>query len=99
MPELPDIAAYLESLEARILGQVLQNILLADVFVLRTVTPSIDSLVGQRVTGLRRLGKRVVLGFENGSFLVIHLISRATVSLRSNRPRPARIPGGQIGPN
>lgn len=74
MPELPDIAVYLEALEARILGQVLQKILLADMFVLRTAVPPIDSLLGQRVTGMRRIGKRIALGFERGEWLVIHLM-------------------------
>ena len=36
MPELPDIAAYLDALEARIVGQPLQRIRLASAFLLRT---------------------------------------------------------------
>ena len=74
MPELPDITVYLEALETRVLGKVLQKILLADMFVLRTAVPPIDSLQGQRVTAMRRIGKRIALGFERGEWLVIHLM-------------------------
>lgn len=74
MPELPDITVYCEALERRVLGHVLDRIRLTDVFVLRTAVPPIDSIEGKRVTAIRRLGKRVVLGFEQDLWLVIHLM-------------------------
>ncbi|MBI2512666.1 MAG: formamidopyrimidine-DNA glycosylase [Opitutae bacterium] len=74
MPELPDIAVYLEALEARVVGQVLERVRLLDIFVLRTALPPIDSLAGQRVTRLRRLGKRIAFGFADGKWLVLHLM-------------------------
>ena len=74
VPELPDITIYLEALEQRVAGRVLERIRLADMFVLRTAVPPIDSLEGRRVVGLRRLGKRIALGFEGERWLVIHLM-------------------------
>jgi len=74
MPELPDITVYLEALERRVVGQVLEKLRIVDVFVLRTALPPIDSLVGKRVVGLRRLGKRIVFGFEGDRWLVLHLM-------------------------
>ena len=74
MPELPDITVYCEALERRVVGRVLDRIRIADVFVLRTALPPIDSLEGKKVTAVRRIGKRVVLGFEGGAWLVIHLM-------------------------
>lgn len=74
VPELPDITVYLEALEARVLGRKLERIQISNMFVLRTALPPIDSVSGQRVTALRRLGKRIVLGFENGRWIVIHLM-------------------------
>lgn len=74
MPELPDITIYLEALEKRIVGQVLEKIRILDVFVLRTAKPPIDSLVGARVIGLRRLGKRILFHFEGDRWLVLHLM-------------------------
>ena len=74
MPELPDVTIYLEALKTRVVGQVLRKIRLASPFVLRTVEPSPRELEGKRVTELRRLGKRIVFGFEDDLFLVIHLM-------------------------
>ena len=74
MPELPDIVVYIESLERQIVNQPLQRIRLASPFVLRSVTPSIAEAEGRRVTGLRRLGKRIVLALEGDLFLVLHLM-------------------------
>lgn len=74
MPELPDITIYLEALERRVVGQVLEKIRIVDVFVLRTAMPPIDSLVGKRMAGLRRLGKRILFHFEGDRWLVMHLM-------------------------
>jgi formamidopyrimidine-DNA glycosylase len=74
MPELPDIVVYLEALEQRVLGQVLASVRIAGPFLLRTALPPIDSVQGQQVIALRRIGKRIALGFENGMWLVFHLM-------------------------
>jgi formamidopyrimidine-DNA glycosylase len=74
MPELPDIVVYIEALERRVLGRVLQRVRIAGPFLLRTAVPPIDSVQGQRITALRRIGKRIALGFENGMWLVFHLM-------------------------
>jgi formamidopyrimidine-DNA glycosylase len=74
LPELPDVVVYLEALERRILGQVLTAVRLPSPFVLRTVEPPVTALYGRRVVHLRRIGKRIVLGFEGDLFLVIHLM-------------------------
>jgi formamidopyrimidine-DNA glycosylase len=74
MPELPDIEVYRESLRERIEGRVLKSVRLKNPFLLRTAVPPIADAAGRRVTGLRRLGKRIVIALEGGLFLVIHLM-------------------------
>lgn len=74
MPELPDVAVYIESLEARIVGHRLERILLKNPFLLRTAAPPPQSCEGHVVTRLRRLGKRIAIGFDNGIWLVVHLM-------------------------
>ncbi|HYL83907.1 MAG TPA: DNA-formamidopyrimidine glycosylase family protein [Candidatus Angelobacter sp.] len=74
MPELPDIVVYIEGLEARILGGTLEDIRIASPFLLRTVTPSLDSPKGKKVLRLRRLGKRICIGLEEDIWLVLHLM-------------------------
>ena len=74
MPELPDVALYLEHLATRVLHQPLVNLTIRSPFVLRSVNPPVSDAVGKRVVGLRRMGKRIVLALEGELFLVIHLM-------------------------
>ncbi|MBP6764017.1 MAG: hypothetical protein KA141_03425 [Rubrivivax sp.] len=74
MPELPDITVYIERLRSLVQGRVLLRVRLPSVFVLRTAVPAISSIEGRKVEGVERLGKRVVLLFEGGPVLVLHLM-------------------------
>jgi formamidopyrimidine-DNA glycosylase len=74
MPELPDIVVYLEALESRVKGRILQRVRLASPFLLRSVDPPIEAVEGRKVVALRRLGKRLVFGFDEDLFLVLHLM-------------------------
>jgi formamidopyrimidine-DNA glycosylase len=74
MPELPDIAAYIHALEPRVVGKRLVGVRLASAFLLRTVEPPIASVEGHVVRELRRVGKRIAFGFDNGEWLVLHLM-------------------------
>ena len=74
MPELPDITIYIEALERRVVGESLNNLRIASPFLLRTATPPLASLHGKKITGLRRIGKRIAFGFEKDLWLVLHLM-------------------------
>jgi formamidopyrimidine-DNA glycosylase len=74
VPELPDIAAYLSALETRIIGQPLERVRLANAFLLRTVQPPIEAVEGHTIRSLRRIGKRIALEFDNGIWMVLHLM-------------------------
>ena len=74
MPELPDITVYVEALEQRVRGQVLESVRIAHPFLLRTFEPPLGSLSGRKVESLRRVGKRIALGFEGDLWLLIHLM-------------------------
>ncbi|HEY2187996.1 MAG TPA: DNA-formamidopyrimidine glycosylase family protein [Caldimonas sp.] len=74
MPELPDVSVYLERLGAKIVGQRLERLRIGHPFLLRSVTPPISAIEGRTVTGVERLGKRIVLAFEGDLFLVVHLM-------------------------
>ena len=74
MPELPDIDVYIESLDTRVRGALLESVRLTHPFLLRTFEPPIGELNGLRVAGLRRVGKRIAVRFENGYWLVLHLM-------------------------
>lgn len=74
MPELPDITAYINALESRVLGRPLQCVRISSPFLLRTVDPDISEVDGHTVTALRRIGKRIVIGLDNDIWLVLHLM-------------------------
>jgi formamidopyrimidine-DNA glycosylase len=81
VPELPDVTVYVEAVASRTVGKPLRRVRLGSPFVLRTFTPSPRELEGARVTGVRRLGKRIVLALEGAPaspavarFVVIHLM-------------------------
>lgn len=90
MPELPDIELYLHALRPRIVGQRLERIRLASPFLVRSVDPPLDQAHGRTVTGLRRLGKRLIWELEGDLFLVIHLMIAGRFKFHD---RGAKIPG------
>ncbi|PYS93444.1 MAG: formamidopyrimidine-DNA glycosylase [Acidobacteria bacterium] len=90
MPELPDVVVYIESLRPRVVGQVLRHVRLASPFVLRSVTPPIREAEGRAVTGVRRIGKRIVLELEDDLFLVVHLMIAGRFRFKD---AGAKIPG------
>lgn len=87
MPELPDITLYLEALDERIRGHVLESVAIGSPFLLRTAEPPLAVVFGQRVTQLRRLGKRIALGFENDHWIVLHLMIAGRLHWFSKRSR------------
>ncbi|HEY2473771.1 MAG TPA: DNA-formamidopyrimidine glycosylase family protein [Candidatus Cybelea sp.] len=74
MPELPDVAAYVTALEARIIGQPLERVSIRKPFVLRTLDPPLSQLEGRSVVEIRRIGKRIAIGLVADFWLVIHLM-------------------------
>ncbi len=74
MPEYPDIAVYIEALESRVIGRRLERVRIAKPFLLRSFDPPISAAEGKTVTGIRRMGKRIVLELDDDLFLVIHLM-------------------------
>jgi formamidopyrimidine-DNA glycosylase len=92
MPELPDITVYVEALQARVVARPLTTVRLLSPFVLRSVDPPLDTLRGETVRGISRIGKRLVLEFDAGLFLVIHLMIAGRLRWRD----PGQKPG--VGP-
>lgn len=74
MPELPEIEAYLSALKARIEGRELLGVRVTSPSLLRTYDPQPEAAVGKRVTGIERMGKRIVMVMEDDLYLVVHLM-------------------------
>ena len=74
MPELPDITVYVEALERRLIGAELLGLRIVGLNLLRTVDPEPQAAIGREVRELRRIGKRIVIGFQGELFFVLHLM-------------------------
>jgi formamidopyrimidine-DNA glycosylase len=88
MPELPDITVYIEALEARILGHVLTQALIAGPSLLRTADPPLSEAESHKVTALRRVGKRIAFGFDNDVWMVLHLMIAGRLHWSEKPKRP-----------
>jgi formamidopyrimidine-DNA glycosylase len=92
VPELPDIVVYIEALERRVLGETVTGFRIASPAVLRTYDPPYDSVVGRRVEAIERVGKRIVFGFGEDLYLVIHLMIAGRLRWEAPRkPIPKKV--------
>jgi formamidopyrimidine-DNA glycosylase len=90
MPELPDVAAYISALEPRIIGQPLERVRVASIFLVRTADPPLASVEGRIVRELRRVGKRIAIGVDGDLWLVLHLMIAGRLHWR---PAAAKLAG------
>jgi formamidopyrimidine-DNA glycosylase len=93
MPELPDVTVYVEALESRTLGRPMSGMRLVSPFLLRTLEPPPAAFSGRTVESVRRVGKRIVLGFDGDLWLSIHLMIAGRLHWR----KPGAKPAGKIG--
>lgn len=93
MPELPDVTVYIEALGRHIGGQRLNAVRVFSPFLLRTVDPPIGAVEGRTVSDLRRIGKRIAIGFEGSTWLVLHLMIAGRLRWREAGAKPP----GKIG--
>lgn len=89
MPELPDVALYCEAIAERVLGHRLERVRIIGPSLLRTVDPPAGALEGRMAVEVRRLGKRIAIGFEGDLWLVLHLMIAGRLHWKE---RGAKIP-------
>jgi formamidopyrimidine-DNA glycosylase len=90
LPELPDIELYLHALTPRIVGRRLERVRLASPFLVRSIEPPLDAVMGRTIIALRRLGKRVVWEFDDHFFAVFHLMIAGRFQWK---PPGVKVPG------
>jgi formamidopyrimidine-DNA glycosylase len=82
MPELPDIAVYIECLERRIAGETLENVRIGHPFLVCTVDPPVGAAAGKRVLDIKRIGKHIAIGLEDDLHIVLHLMIASRLQWR-----------------
>ncbi|MEM1400938.1 MAG: DNA-formamidopyrimidine glycosylase family protein [Pseudomonadota bacterium] len=95
MPELPDIEAYISALKQRLIGAELSKMRIASPFLLRTVSPAPREFEGSPVKEIRRIGKRIAIGFDTGPWMLIHLMIAGRFQWKDEPGAP--IPRGKQG--
>ncbi len=93
MPELPDIAIYVEALRGRLIGRRLERVRLRSPFLLRSVDPPLDAVSDREVREVLRLGKRIAFGLDPDLFVVLHLMVAGRIHWR----KPGAGLPGRIG--
>ena len=88
MPELPDVVVYVEALKRHVVGHPLDAIRITSPFVLRSFDPPIETIVRRTVRDVRRIGKRIVLAFDDELFLVLHLMIAGRLRWRTAGAKP-----------
>jgi formamidopyrimidine-DNA glycosylase len=89
MPELPDVTVYVEAVAERIVGHQLRRVLIRGPFLLRSIAPPVSALEGKTVNRVRRVGKRIAIGFEDGMWLVLHLMIAGRLHWKDTTPKLA----------
>ena len=91
MPELPEMQALAERLDAAVAGAAVDGIEMIGFTGLKTVAPEPEDLRGRRVVGVGRRGKYLVVSLEGGTRVLIHLSQAGRLDLESpvrhTRPR------------
>ena len=90
MPELPEIQALAERLEAAVGGTAFEAAQPISFSALKTYSPSPDSLSGRTLTSVGRRGKYLILNFD-GPRILVHLSQGGRVDVesppKSTRPK------------
>ncbi|HEY0468885.1 MAG TPA: DNA-formamidopyrimidine glycosylase family protein [Polyangiaceae bacterium] len=89
MPELPDVAIYIERLSALFAGQILEQTRLKSPFLVRSFEPPLSAVHGKQVTGFQRIGKRIVFELTDELYLVFHLMIAGRFHLKDKADKLA----------
>jgi formamidopyrimidine-DNA glycosylase len=91
MPELPEVETVRASLEPKLVGRRFKDVEIFDPRLTRPVDPAevAAELTGERVAAVGRRGKYLIVQFESGLVLLIHLRMTGTFTHSRNGASPA----------
>jgi len=91
MPELPEVETVRRSLEPKLVGRRLEDVTILDSRLTRPVDPAevAAELRGERVVAVDRRGKYLIVRFESGLVLLIHLRMTGTLAHSRNGGAPS----------
>ena len=84
MPELPEVEITARRLNAVLEGALVESALAPGMNVMKTFDPPLEMLAGRELTGVRRIGKLLVVEFGDHA-LLIHLMSAGRLRVFDKR--------------
>ncbi|MEJ7786386.1 MAG: DNA-formamidopyrimidine glycosylase family protein, partial [Solirubrobacteraceae bacterium] len=85
MPELPEVEITVRRLHAALAGARIESSLAPGINALKTFDPPLNSIDGQAISGVRRIGKQLVVDVGEDLSLLIHLMSAGRLQLYDKR--------------
>jgi formamidopyrimidine-DNA glycosylase len=85
MPELPEVEITARRLSEALAGVGIESALAPGINALKTFSPPLDTLAGQQIVGVRRIGKHLVVDASDGLHLLLHLMSAGRLQLYDKR--------------
>jgi formamidopyrimidine-DNA glycosylase len=81
MPELPEVEITARLLDGALAGATIESALAPGINALKTFDPPLSALTGQRIAGVRRRGKHLIVETDGGLALLVHLMSAGRLQL------------------
>jgi len=85
VPELPEVEITARRLDAALRGVVVESALAPGINALKTFDPPLHAIEGAAVTGVRRVGKHIVVDLAGDLALLVHLMSAGRLQLFDKR--------------
>lgn len=85
MPELPEVEITARRLGAALAGATIESTMAPGINALKTFDPPLHTLDGQRIDGLRRIGKHIVVDIADDLHVLIHLMNAGRLQLYDKR--------------
>jgi formamidopyrimidine-DNA glycosylase len=85
MPELPEVEITARLLDRALAGAEIESALAPGINALKTFDPPLTAIEGQRIVGMRRRGKQLIVDVSGELVLLIHLMSAGRLQLYDKR--------------
>jgi formamidopyrimidine-DNA glycosylase len=88
LPELPEVEITARLLDRALAGAEIESAVAPGINALKTFDPPLSSLAGERIAGVRRRGKQLIVETTGELALLIHLMSAGRLQLYDKRAGP-----------
>jgi formamidopyrimidine-DNA glycosylase len=91
MPELPELEAFVIAQRDALTDEPIAAVPVAHFATTKTIDPPLSSLAGQRFTAVGRRAKRLLFTAQDGTTLMVHLMSAGRLAVGAKRLKTAML--------